>query len=101
MPCRRNTSFFIRGDKLRCQRENRVQMKLECKEFQIIKGTVYQSNNEPCKGAVVQVIQRNCRNNLVEVIGYVFTGEDGEYLFSIKAKPYMLYELIVYEPLER
>ncbi len=101
MPCHRNTSFFIRGAKLRCHRENRVQMQLECNEFQIMKGTVYQSNNEPCIGAVVQVIQRNCKNNRIEIIGYVLTGEDGAYLFSIKAKPYMLYELIVYEPLER
>lgn len=100
MPCRKNTSLFIRGAKLRCHRENRVQIQLDCNEFQIIKGTVYKSNNSPCKGAVVQVIQRNCINNLVEVIGYVFTGEDGEYLFSLRAKPYMLYELNVYEPLK-
>ncbi|MBA4687450.1 hypothetical protein [Candidatus Galacturonibacter soehngenii] len=76
-------------------------MQLECKEFQIVKGTVYQSNNVPCIGAVVQVIQRNLKDNRIETIGYVITGEDGGYLFSINAKPYMLYELIVYEPLER
>lgn len=75
-------------------------MQLQCSEFQIIKGTVYKSNKEPCKGAVVQVIQRNCENGLIGVIGYVFTGEDGEYLFSLRAKPYMLYELNVYEPLK-
>ncbi len=99
MNCFKKASFMISGAKLHSCRENHFNIQLERQNFQIINGTVYNQNQEPCPGAAVQVIQINCKDHTRNLLGYVLTDENGHYLFPIEAKPYMKYELAVYAPL--
>lgn len=99
MNCYKKASFVIKGAKLCRCRENHFPIRLDPKEFQIIKGIVYNAKNEPCDGAVVQVIQISCKDEVRNLLGYALTDEYGQYLFAIEAEPYMKYELMVYAPL--
>lgn len=95
----KKASFVIKGSKLNFCKENHFPIQLDRQKFQIVKGTVYNQNQEPCEGAVVQVIQINCKDKTKNLLGYVLTGENGEYLFAIEAKPCMKYELTIFAPL--
>ncbi len=99
MNCSKRESFIVKGTDLACCKKNNLTIKLGPKKSQIIKGTVYNQRQEPCEGAVVLVLQINCKNKVRKLLGYVITGEEGEYLFAIEAKPYMKYELTIYAPL--
>ncbi|OYO76233.1 hypothetical protein C8E03_10255 [Lachnotalea glycerini] len=98
MNCLKSASFTIEGAKLKC-RNNHFNIQLDRQKFQIIKGTVFNQKQHPCKGAAIQVFQINCKNNDRSLLGYVLTDEAGEYLFAIEAKPFMKYEIIIYAPL--
>jgi hypothetical protein len=99
MNCSPKASFVIEGAKLRFCKDNHFNIKLKSQCFQIIKGTVYNQKQEPCEGAVVQVIQINCKDKTRCLLGYVLTGENGGYLFALNAKPHLKYELTIYAPL--
>lgn len=99
MNCSKKESFIIKGTELQRCKKNNFNIKLSPKKSQIIKGTVYNQRQEPCEGAVVLVLQISCKNKTKKLLGYVLTGEEGEYLFAIEAKPDMKYELTIYAPL--
>lgn len=95
----KKASFIVEGAKLHYNRNNHINIKLDSQKFQIIKGTVYNQKKKPCEGAVVQIIQMSCRDKSKYLLGYVFTDENGRYLFALEAKPCMIYELAIYSPL--
>lgn len=99
MNCFKKSSFVINGARLQTCRENHFNFRLKSQKFQIIRGTVYNQNQEPCPGAAVQVVKINCRDHSRTLLGYALTDENGRYLFSVEAKPYMKYELAVFAPL--
>ncbi|MFT4005821.1 MAG: hypothetical protein QM683_09360 [Lacrimispora sp.] len=99
MNCFKKSSFVISGARLQSSKDNHFNIRLKGRCFQIIRGTVYNQNQEPCAGAAVQVIEINGEDHSRIPLGYAFTDENGYYLFSIEAKPSMKYELAVYAPL--
>ena len=99
MNCFKKSSLRINGAKLQSYPEYHFHIQLEKQNYQIINGTVYVQDHKPCAGAVVQITQIDCRDNTRSLLGYTLTDENGYYLFSIKAKTYMKYELAVYAPL--
>lgn len=92
-------SFIIKGSKLLPCRENHYNFHLDQSKFQIIKGTVYCSQDTPCADAVVEVIQIDGNKHTRKLLGYAITDENGRYLISLEAIPGMTYELSVYAPL--
>ena len=96
----KKASFVIKGNKLKSNKDNHFNIQLYRQKSQIIKGTVYNYKNEPCEGAVVQVIQINQNDRARNQLGYALTDENGEYLFAIEAKTCMKYELTIYAPLK-
>ncbi|MEY8355922.1 hypothetical protein AALB39_21555 [Lachnospiraceae bacterium 54-53] len=101
MNCLKKSFFLINGAKLQSCRENHFNFYLKRRSYQIIRGTVYNKNREPCAGAAVQVTQINCGDQSRSMLGYTLTDENGNYLFSLEAKPHMKYELAVFAPLLR
>ena len=99
MNCSQKASFIIEGAKLQHCSNNHFSIKLDSQKFQIIKGTVYNQNKETCEGAVIQIVQIGCRDRTKCLLGYVFSDENGEYLFALEANPCMIYELAIYAPL--
>ncbi|MDR7811344.1 carboxypeptidase-like regulatory domain-containing protein [Lacrimispora sp.] len=99
MNCFKKSSLRINGAKLQSQPEYHFDIHLENQKFQIINGTVYSENQKPCAGAAVRITQIDCRDNTSSLLGYTLTDENGYYLFSMKAKTNMKYELAVYAPL--
>lgn len=72
---------------------------LSPKKRVIIKGKVYNSKKQPSIEAVIEVIQFDSKRNIKEIIGYSYTNNKGEYLFSIEVLPKMYYEIKIYSPL--
>ncbi|HCD42705.1 MAG TPA: hypothetical protein DEQ64_03000 [Lachnoclostridium sp.] len=99
MNCFRKSSLKINGAKLQSRPEYHFDIQLEKSIYQIINGTVYSQDQKPCASAVVQITQIDCRDNTRSLLGYTLSDENGYYLFSIKAKACMKYELAVYAPL--
>lgn len=95
----KKSSVIIKGVNLQCNRENRIDIELKPQQFQIIKGTVYDANGNPCVGAIIRVSEKDRKTGTSRVLGYVVTGNEGEYLFSLEAKMSKTYELTVYSPL--
>ncbi|SEW23270.1 hypothetical protein [[Clostridium] fimetarium] len=95
----KTSSFIIEGARLQHSKNNHFNIKLDNLKFQIIKGTIYNQKKERCEGAVVQVVQISCRDKSKCLLGYVFTDENGEYIFALEAKSCMIYELAIYAPL--
>ncbi|SET86508.1 carboxypeptidase-like regulatory domain-containing protein [Lacrimispora sphenoides] len=99
MNCFKKSSLKINGAKLQSHPEYHFDIHLEKQKFQVINGTVYSENQKPCAGAAVRITQIDCRDNTSSLLGYTLTDENGYYLFSMKAKTNMKYELAVYAPL--
>jgi len=99
MNCSKKSSFIIEGARLERCKDNHFNIKLDSQKLQIIKGTIYNQKKEPCEGTVVQIVQISWSDKSKYLLGYVFTDENGEYLFALEAKPSMLYELSIYAPL--
>lgn len=99
MSNRYRSAFEINARNLHCYRNNHYHFRLHREKYQIIQGTVYNQNQQPCVGAAIQVVAIDCRNGYTRLLGYVVTNELGEYVFSVSAKPYLKYELTVFAPL--
>lgn len=99
MNCFKKSSFIINGAKLQSRPEYHFRIQLDKQNFQIINGTVYGQDQNPCACAAVRITQISCRDNTRRLLGYTVTDENGYYLFSIKAKADRKYELSVYAPL--
>ena len=72
---------------------------LSPKKRVIIKGKVYNSKKQPSIGAVIEVIQFDSKRNIEDILGYSYTDNKGEYLFSIEVSPKKYYEIRIYSPL--
>lgn len=99
MKNQRTTSIMIFGSKLRQNMQYNFNVMLRTHSFQIIRGTVYDHNKKPSKGAVIQITQIRMDNNRRQILGYSYTDEKGQYVFTIQALSYMKYEMTVYAPL--
>lgn len=94
-----NTSIIIEGSMLSSNAQYNLNIVLNSNQYQIIKGTIYNQNQKPMAGAVIQVTQIDVKNKIKDTLGYSYTDGKGKYLFAIKALPYMKYEMTVYSPL--
>lgn len=92
-------SYYVNGTRLHPFKENHFTFQLTHRNFQIIKGTVYNHNNIPCSHAVLQVSELNCDTQDKLLLGYTITDETGNYLIPIEAKPYKNYEITIFTPL--
>ncbi len=99
MSCFKKSSLRISGARLQSRPEYHFRIQLDKQSYQIIKGTIYGQNQEPCGGAVIRITQIDCRDFYRQLLGYTVADENGYYLFSIKAKADKKYELTVYAPL--
>jgi hypothetical protein len=95
----KKTFLLVEGAKLKLFKDNHLCIQVNRQRFQIVKGIIYNQNQKPCVGAVVQVVQINCNDKSRSLLGYVLADEYGEYLFAIEAKSCMKYELSIYAPL--
>lgn len=77
---------------------NQLNIKLQRKNVQIVKGTVYTSLHEICEGAIIEVKQINAMDCSRTVLGYTITNEKGEYAITIEANCCAIYEFVVYMP---
>jgi len=97
----KKTSILIKTNNLNCGEKYNLNiiLNLNSNKTVIIKGIVYNAKKQPSIGAVIEVIQINCKSNDKEILGYSYTNNKGEYLFAIEVLPYMVYEFAIYSPL--
>jgi hypothetical protein len=95
----KKTSILINSNNFNCRTKYNLNIILKSKKRVIVKGTVYNKKKIPSIGAVIEVIEVDCRNNTRKILGYSYTDDKGEYLFCIEAFSYMLYEIVIYSPL--
>lgn len=95
----KKTSILIKTNNLNCRTKYNLNIILKSSKRVIIKGTVYNAKKQPSIGAAIEIIQINCKSRIKEILGYSYTDNKGEYLFSIEVLPDMSYEIAVYSPL--
>ncbi|MDR3594085.1 hypothetical protein [Clostridium sp.] len=92
-------NIIINTNDLNCRTKYNLDIILMSKRRVIIRGTVYNAKKQPSIGAAIEVIQIEPKSNAREILGYSYTDNKGEYLFSMEVLPYMIYELKIYSPL--
>lgn len=92
-------SIILYGSKLKCSDIKKINIILRKKYRTIIKGLVYDENNEPSIGAAVEVKQLNCFTGKFNILGYCFTNYKGEYVFCVQPEFGIHYEISIYSPL--
>lgn len=92
-------SFCVNGNRLSPLKENHFTFHLSRRDFQIIKGTVYNHNNKPSSHTVLKVSEIDCETTEKRLLGYTLTDETGYYMISMEAKPYKNYEITIFSPL--
>ncbi|MFL0197711.1 hypothetical protein ACJDU8_19380 [Clostridium sp. WILCCON 0269] len=93
------TSVLINTSNLNHCRKYNLNIILKCYKRVIIKGTVYNPNKLPSIGAAIEIIQVNFGSDIRKIIGYSYTDNKGEYLFSLEVLPDIFYEMNIYSPL--
>lgn len=93
------TSILINTNNLNYCSKYNLNIILKCHRRVIIKGTVYNSNKLPSIGAAIEVIQVSSGSDIRKIIGYSYTDNKGEYLFSLEVLPDIFYEMNIYSPL--
>lgn len=92
-------SIILHGSNLKCSNMHKINIILRKENRTIIRGFVYDENNEPVMGAAVEVKESNCFTGKFTVLGYCFTNYKGEYVFCVQPKVGMHYEISIYSPL--
>lgn len=95
-----NNSIILFGNKLDCRCNYILNITAFKRSVCIIKGTIYDSNKLPSKGAAIEVREINKSINYCKIIGYYFTDINGEYIFALEVKKSMNYEFLIYSPLK-
>jgi hypothetical protein len=92
-------SILLKGRQLKVHTHYQLEVVLNCRCLQIIKGIVYDQKQQPSVGAALKLTEISNKNHAKSILGYCFTDAKGEYLFAIEALPWMRYEITVYAPL--
>ncbi|MBW6409476.1 hypothetical protein [Clostridium weizhouense] len=92
-------SIILYGCKLMSLDSLQLDIIAKMKQLSIIKGKIYNENLEPSIGAVIEVKEINPYSKKYTILGYCFTNDKGEYVFSLEAKCGMDYEFSIYSPL--
>jgi hypothetical protein len=95
----KKASILIDTNNLNCRIKYNLNIILKSRKKVIIKGIVYNKKEKPSVGAAIEVMQVDRRSNVINILGYAYTDDKGEYLFCIEVLPYMLYEIAIYSPL--
>jgi hypothetical protein len=64
----------------------------------LLTGTVYNEQNMPVKGAVVEVTAVCFPNHRVKM-GYILTNQEGEFTIAVEKNDFINYLIHIYEPL--
>lgn len=91
--------ILINSNDLNSRTKYNLNIILMTKKRVIIQGTIYNAKKQPSIGAVIEIIQIHYKKDIKHILGYSYTDNKGEYMFSIEVSPKVFYEIRIYSPL--
>lgn len=96
----KSNAVYIDTSKVNCGGIYKLKLDICTRNRSIIKGVVYNQCGKLAVDSAVEFREINACTNESVVLGYCITNERGEYVFVVEPKIDMLYEVLVYSPLQ-